>query len=210
MKRIIITSLLPLSLLAKGPLLTDPILHSIDGIPGIFDGNKVARTLWLVQEIKTIHNGSIKINEKGAPDPGKKGNRTVDITFKGKKYTIKELIELENKKHTLSAADKQAFEQVFQLVKTYFGMAHNMLMADARGSQQFVIKLIQEYCRKYNRPDCLLLKWDEGSEQKMYEEDVVNFSVFYVLTTDLMNFLAVMVQSCPKAKDDFVKSHKKA
>lgn len=193
----------------KSPLLTDPILKSIDGIPGIYDATKIERSLWLIKEIKGIHDGSMKVNDLGAPDPSKRG-KLVDISFKGKKYPIKELIALEGTKASMSPEDQEALEDLFQLIKTYFGMAHSMLMADARGTQQFIIKLIQEFCRKYNRPDCLLLKWDEGEEDKMYEEDVINFSVFYVLTTDLMNFLAVLVQSCPKAKADFIKSHKKA
>lgn len=182
----------------KQPPLTDPILKIIDGKAGVFDKTKVQNTLWLIKEIKNIHEGKIKLDDQGKPDP--RHGKTVDLMFKGEKQTIKSLIAQEAKLATFSPKDKQEFVDLFHTVKVYFGHVNDMMLADARGAQQFMIKLIQEYCRKNNRPDCLLLKWDDkGGETEMYEHDVTSFSVFYVFSTDLQNFLAALIVSCPKA-----------
>ncbi len=208
MKRSILITLLPLALCAKSPLLTDPILKRIDGIPGVYDKSKVEKSLWLMTEIKAIHEGTIKVNSKGEPDPGRKST-PVDITFKGKKCTIKDLITLENTISSMSPEDRKEFEALFQDVKVYLGLCHDVLLADARGAQKMILKLIKEYCGKYNRSNSLLRNWKEGREAEMYEIDVINFTTFYVLTTDLKNFLAVLIKSCPKAFADFRASRKK-
>ncbi len=182
----------------KQPPLTDPILKIIDGKAGVFDKTKVQSTLWLIKEIKNIHEGKIKLNENGDPDP--REGKSVDIMFKGEKQTIKSLIAYEAKQSSFTASEKEEFKELFLQVKKYFGHVNNIMLADARGAQQFMIKLLQEYCRKNNRPDCLLLKWDDkGNETETYDHDVTSFSVFYVFTTDLQNFLAALIVSCPKA-----------
>ncbi len=195
----------------KQPPLTDPILKVIDGKAGVFDKTKVQNTLWLIKEIKNIHEGKIRLNAQGEPDP--RSGKPTDLTFQGKKQTIKSLIALEAKLATFSPQEKHEFKDLFLQVKKYFGCVNDILLADARGAQQFMIKLIQEYCRKNNRPDCLLLKWDDnGSETESYEHDVTSFSVFYVFSTDLQNFLAALIVSCPKAyaqtKEAFVAQKK--
>jgi ribosome-binding ATPase YchF (GTP1/OBG family) len=182
----------------KQPPLTDPILKVIDGLPGVFDKTKAHKTFWLVQEIKNIHEGRIKLNKQGQPDPH--AGRSTDLIFAGKKHTIKSLIALEGKQATFSPKEKQEFNELFVQVKKYFAYINNIMIADARGAQQFMVKLIQEYCKKNNRPNSLLLQWNEESnENEMFERDVTNFSIFYVFSTDLQNFLAALIVSCPKA-----------
>ncbi len=182
----------------KEPPLTDPILKVIDGKAGVFDKTKVQNTLWLIKEIKNIHEGKIRLNDQRQSDP--RNGKPIDLMFQGKKQTIKSLIALEAKQSTFSSEEKHEFRELFLQVKKYFGAVNDILLADARGAQQFMIKLIQEFCRKNNRPDCLLLKWDDkGSEKESYEHDVTSFSVFYVFSTDLQNFLAALIVSCPKA-----------
>lgn len=101
---------------------------------------------------------------------------------------------------TFSPKEKQEFNELFVQVKKYFAYINNIMIADARGAQQFMVKLIQEYCKKNNRPNSLLLQWNEESnENEMFERDVTNFSIFYVFSTDLQNFLAALIVSCPKA-----------
>ncbi len=209
MKRFLLLALCPLSLYAKAPLLTDPILKNIDGIHGIFDKAKVEKSLWLITEIKAIHEGTIKINSKGEPDPGRKST-SQDIIFRGKKQTVKELIALENTIESMTPTEREEFEELFLKVKVYFGKCHDIMLADARGAQKMIIKLIEEFCRKYNRANSFLRNWKEGQEAEIYNHDVINFTSFYLLTTDLKNFLAVLIKSCPRAFADFRASRKKS
>ena len=66
-KKIILISYLLIlpCLLAKESPLSDPILADIDGVPGLMDKTKIENTLWLIKEIKQIHNGMYKVNAKG-------------------------------------------------------------------------------------------------------------------------------------------------
>ena len=208
MKRIILVTLFSLGLNAKGPLLTDPILKRVDGIRGVYDGHKVSKSLWLITEIKAIHNGIIKVDANGAPSIHKKSIPST-LIFRGEKHTVKELINLENKRDSLTSKEKEELEVLFQKVKIYFGLCHDVLLADARGAEYMIIHLIKDFCKKYNRPNSLLLHWEEGKEAAMYEEDVINFTSFYMLTFDLNDFLSVLISSCPKAKADYINLYKK-
>lgn len=190
--------------------LTDPILKVIDGKAGVFDKTKVQKTLWEIKEIKNMHEGKIKVNDQGEPDPH---GKPFEIMFKGEKQTLKSLMTHEAQQNTLSAEEKKELHDLFIVIKKYFGIVNAMMLVDARGAQQFMIKLIQEYCRKNNRHDSILLKWNErANENEMYEHDVTSFSVLYVFSSDLQNFLAALIISCPKAyaqaKESLI-SHKK-
>ncbi len=203
-KRFILTAMCTFSSIAlcaptgKKPPLTDPILKIIDGKAGVFDKTRVQNTLWLIKEIKNIHTGTIKLNSQGKPDP-KKGKPT-DLTFRGKKQTIKSLIALEKQVPSFSPQEKKEIQELFLLVKEYFSKVTDLLLVDARGTQQFMMKLINEFCRKNNRNNSLLKNWNEdGKEKESYAHNIVNFTVFYVFSTDLQNFLAALIVSCPKA-----------
>ncbi len=208
MKRIALLVLLPMITCTKAPLLNDPILKKVDGIRGVYDGAKVNKSLWLITEIKAIYSGTIRVNAAGNLSTSNK-SKPVDISFKGKKRTIKELISLEATVATMSESDREEFEALFQRVKAYFGMCHDILLADARGAESMIIQLIKDFCRKYNRPNSLLLTWEAGKEAEMYDNDITNFTTFYMLTFDLKDFLSVLIKSCPKALADYIKLYKK-
>lgn len=180
------------------PPLTDPILKSTDGVPGFIDAKKIQNLLWLLQEMKRVHHGFIKVNAEGRPDPSNAGKET-DILFKGEKQTLKSLIELEER-NQFSAQDKDTFSQLFQLAKDYAEKVNTVLLADAQGTHEFMIKLIKEFCLKRNRPHSELLKWKKGAEIEQYRKNVVSFKTFYIFSSDLMHFIVDLINSCPKAK----------
>ena len=189
--------------------LEDPILKIIDGKKGIFDAKKVENTLWLIREIKYLHDGEIKLSKEGANDP--RAGTPTKIIFKGKGQTLASLIVHQENAQKLTVEEQKELAQIFRQVKDYFGHVNEMMIADARGAQEFMIKIIKEYCRKYNRPQSLLLNWNKNvSEAEMYERDITSFKILNVFTTDLMNFLAVLIKSCPKAFESFkATTHKK-
>ncbi len=205
MKRIaffLMSIMLTTALLAEHHPLTDPILRDIDGLPGVFDKTKIQNTLWLIREIKNTHAGLIKIDSNGLPNP--RAGKSHQLLFKGEKQTIKTLIDLEKRKETMSLEDQEELNELFHAIKGYFGIVNEMMLADARGTQEFMVKLIREFCRKNNRQSSILLNWDKGtSETEMYEHDITSFSIYYVFSTDLMNFLAALIKSCPKAFASF-------
>lgn len=189
--------------------LEDPILRIIDGKKGIFDAKKVENTLWLIREIKHIHEGEIKLTKEGEIDP--RSGIPIKLIFKGKEHTLNSLVKLEEHAPTFSTEEQREFAQLFRQVKDYFGVVNELMIADARGAQEFMIKIIKEYCKKYHRPNSLLLNWDKNtSEAEMYERDITDFKILHIFTTDLMNFLSILIKSCPKAFASFKETaHKK-
>lgn len=146
----------------KHPL-NDPMLQKADGIPGLLDAQKLSKSIWLIQEIKHIHSGSIKVNELGVPDPSHKST-IKDLTFRGSKHTLKELAELELKASSFSEEEKEQFTELFKQAKEYFNKANNVILADSQGMWQMMIKLIKEFCGNRQRPHSLLLNWKKGKK----------------------------------------------
>jgi len=192
---IFLGALITLSLPLQAITLTDPILKIIDG--GFFDKTKAIKTMRMIRQIRTIHEGVITLNSEGRPDP--LNGTPQEIYFQGKKQTLSSLIEIEKNRSQLTYVEQLEFDALFQLVKDYFESVHNIMLDDARGAQQMMYNLIFDYCKKSNRTSSLLLKWDEnGHESETYKRDVTSFAIFQVFTNDLKNFLAALIKSCPK------------
>jgi hypothetical protein len=190
------------SIWAKETPLTDPLLRDIDGLPGLFDKVKVSKTIWFMRQIREIHSGKIKYNAQGKTDP--LHGTPVQLLFKGVPQTFETLIALEKKAPTLSLEDQKELHALFTLIKEYFGSLNKMLLVDARGTQDIMIKLIREFCRNENRPHSELLNWSKNSsEMESYERNITNFAIFKEFSTDLLNFLGALILSCPKAYADF-------
>lgn len=193
----------------KEPLLTNPILKGTDGI--LITKTHIENMLWLIKEIKNVHGGTLKINELGEPDPLRTGIHH-DIVFRGQKQSMNALVALEAKSTSFPPQEKAEFEALFQLVKDYAEKVNNVLLDDARGTHEFMIELIKEFCHKYHRPDSELLKWHKGSETDHYRRTVNSFKKLQLFSSDLMNFLACLIKSCPVAlqayKDSKLTTHK--
>ncbi len=189
--------------------LTDPLLKGLDGLPGLMDKAEVGRLFWAIQEIKALHKGSIRVSAQGVADSSR-SSTVFPLIFRNEQQTIKTLIELEKQMSHFSPQERAEFMKLFTMVKAYFGIVNDLLRENARGAEDIMIKLIQEFCRKRNRPNSLLLNWKKGSsESEVYNNTVKSFRVLHVLSTDLMNFLADLAMSCPKALKSYQDSIKK-
>lgn len=182
----------------KNIILKDKIIDTIDGVHSAMDRFKIENMLWLIQELRHMHSGAIKINAQGIPDPART-SVTKEFAFKGKQCSLSDLIEIENTKATLSDKEKQDLEKIFHDMKEYCEKVNHIILKDAEGTEQFMKRLIHEYCVKAERTDSLLLAWNKGSEIEMYQKTITSFQIFHTFSIDLMNFLAALIKSCPKA-----------
>lgn len=180
----------------KAPL-NDRILEFVDGVKGLMDATKVQNTLWLIKEIKNVHAGFYRVNKAGELDPN--GKIVKEFTYKGRKQNLKMLMELEAQSEKFQEQDKQEIKTLFHLVKNYFDLVNQLMAPEAQGTHQFMTNLTKEFCQKHDRPDSLLLTWNKGDEVELFRRSCTSFKVFYVFSTDLMNFLADLILSCPKA-----------
>ena len=102
--------------------------------------------------------------------------------------------------------NKTALLELLTQAKADFIVLSADFMESGRGSKPILVVLIQEYCKKRNKPDSLLLEWaktKEGQEATMFEYKITSFNAYYHFCTDLVNFLLDLVHSCPKAEQQF-------
>ncbi|MBA3752483.1 hypothetical protein H0X06_06910 [Candidatus Dependentiae bacterium] len=192
----------------RGAPLNDPILRSIDGLPFGIDKAKIEKMLWAIKELKNTQNGIIKVSALGEPDPSR-SSITLTITFNGKKQDIKSLMELEKQIPTSQSPEKIELEKNLQLIRNYIGKINLLLLADAQGTEDIMMKLINEFCRNRNRHDSFLLNWKHDTEMELYNSAAISFKMLHAYSEDLMKFLADLVMSCPKALKAYNDSIKK-
>lgn len=73
-------------------------------------------------------------------------------------------------------------------------------------TKKLVLKLIAEFCLKYQRPYSFLLIWagvDAGEEPVIFERHITGCRKFYEFITDLVDFLETLYYSCDKARAEF-------
>ena len=140
----------------------------------------------------------------GDPTPNGRIGRYI---FDKKRYNIQSLAHLEQKLSKENNSKKiKGLQAILIQAQNDFINASSEFMDHARGAKSILIVLIKEYCYKRQRPNSLLLEWaqtTEGQEAKMFKKQIINFRCYYSLCGDLLNFLADLVHSCPKAETAF-------
>lgn len=138
------------------------------------------------------------------------GKRKGLYEFSGHYYDIKSLAILEKELSALndqkSNSAKQALRELLVHAKADFLVKSKKFIEGGRGAKGILIVLIQEDCKKRNRPASLLLEWaktKEGLEASMFEKQITSFELYYYFCTDLVNFLLDLTHSCPKAEQHF-------
>ncbi len=145
------------------------------------------------------------------------GERQQDGTYRGlyefggKRYSVKQLAELEQQKN-LPPEQAEDLHNVFKIAREDIKKNFRPFMASARNTKHHMVKLVEESCRKRDKMDSFLLNWAEqkvGHEEEgfdLYISDAAKLSSFCV---DLLNFLGDLVRSCPNAQKLFVYRVKK-
>lgn len=178
-------------------ILESSLVKLVDGLSFGIDGRKIAMMFKVRKEVRKIQHGVT--NGQGAI------NGTYD--FGGQKYGVHELAHIE--KEAKNSNDTQSISQLMQVLhiaKKDFLNKVKPYMATARGAKKPMFMLIQESCKKRNRPDSILLRWGaarEEEEERQFEHDIVSFAIFDTFCTDLMNFMEDVIRSCPKALEQF-------
>jgi hypothetical protein len=188
--------------------LTHPMLKTIDGIRSLMDKDNIYKSILTGQMLRIFMDG-------GNPDniPLK------EIEYKGKKYTMRSLLihtyqgkecslrDLMHKEEQARTADeKRQLQEKLDELKSKYEVMLSLILKEARGTKKAMEKLIEESCRKRNRPDSLLINWGqvaEGKEQESMQRDVTSHKIFYIFCGDLINFLKDLVFSCPKARKQY-------
>jgi len=198
--------------------LDDPILGVIDGIKGFMDGNTIHKMLFLGQELNQFMYGVINLNDKGSNKEGNnnKENRIPQYAFKGKFYTLEQLVGVEEEIERLKDKDSKQYQEdkpeiaktLEELKKDFLGFT-SKVSKDAKGSAEQTYRLIDNFMSKYG--DCSLRYWRiDKDEVKSVHKRVTSIKLCFNMSHDLYYFLKAMIASCPKALEMYKNSQKQS
>jgi len=128
--------------------------------------------------------------------------------FQGKKISAHELAawERDGAEHLADRTVKEERDNCLEAMKTEFIKASDKLNSISRGAKPLMGPLIEESCMKRNRMDSVLLLWahtPEELEEEIFDEKVLTGQEFSRFCIDLLNFIADLLHSCPKARHQF-------
>lgn len=179
------------------------VLHSIDGMPNCIDADAVRNIVIVLQDMKKILYGE---TPKHVDNSGHviTTAKTGDFDFKGQKYTLMELVDIEKQiKATNNSQDLQDLNNTFNSAKQSFIKMTEPFIGDIStpAIKSFMTKLIEESCHERKRHDSYLMSWSRqnGTEVGSLNRDMKDIETFSIFCTDLCSFLGDLLHSCPKA-----------
>lgn len=183
--------------------LENQLLHKVDGVKGMMDETAIYKMSVLCKKTNIFQYGKIDKKTK---------DRNPQHEFQSNLYTLKELVEIEEKlkleKNINSQEYKQKVEELNILKEKLKDEMMSILkpfLIDARGSYALMVALIQESCQKRNRPDSEMLKWDPKNEEVSFKKRITSLKSLDTFCTDLVNLQKDIVYSCPKATSMYEK-----
>jgi len=199
-KSLIILSalLLPINLYSDNRLITftNPAIHSLDGVTFMLDGAAIHDILLVIRKVMSMQNGQ------------KVGSRMEGFyQFGQEKLSIAQLAEVEQKD-----PNNPNLAHALQLSKHDFIKTTEQFMKGIEPAKRLMLDLIKEFCEKRNRPDSVILAWTNakhGNEAEVFSDNIRSFASFELFLTDLTFFLKDLVNSCPKAREQYKEWYKK-
>ena len=171
-------------------------IHDLDGIPYMIDGFAIHDMLVVIRKANLIHYGK-KIN-----------NQLVgDYPYNNQKYSIHELSLLE--KQGINSAN---LEPILTQAKYDFVSITQAFIKDIKAAKKLILSLMNEFCERRNRPNSLILSWAKtngGNEAQIFNQVITDFQTYDIFLDDLTLFLKDLINSCPKARQQYQEWTKK-
>lgn len=189
---IAITCLLGLNTYSDAIVLQSSVLHLLDGLPYGIDGETLFELGRLIKKMRDMLLGQLI-------DDVKK-ERVGLYLFKGKKYGITALAELETQYKNDATATAE-LQKVLHEIKKDFIAATKPFINQIQQQKSLVMKLMVESCERRGVPNSSMLNWGEtqaGHEEESFEKLIPNLTAMNKFLNELGNFMGDIFQSCPK------------
>ena len=201
-----ITSMLiafPVTIIASADIiLTSKAIHFVDGKSYGINEKTVAMIIHLSSIVKKMLNGFLD----------EAGNRIGSYNLEHKPLWVKALISIEEELVNDSQEENsilyKELKEVLEKVKRDYIDVMRPFLDDARGAKHQMVMLITEWSEKAGRQATSLLEWastEENAEIEMFMKRIQTFSQFDAFCEDLLAFFKVLVNSCPKAREQYQK-----
>lgn len=162
-----------------------------------------AKTLGMAEKLATAY-------ELTLPEPLDKGNKKEGrygfVWYEGEYYTIKEMVEIEKS----SDAQPEKIQEALLLTRDHFDKLSQDYIQDIQVGKEFMVKLIAQWSILRKVPETLLLNWSNlnGTERESLSQTITSFRILDGLLSDLLLFLADLIQNCPKSHKAYRESLK--
>ena len=196
MKKVYILSTLLLASNCGAIVLESTALKKLDGIWPAFDGTTILNIVHLKSKFTDMNLGKLNKQTK---------ERVGLYTFKGKKYSVARLAEVEKELKNDGNAQKE-LATILETVKTEFIGLNEEFISQIQGFKDMVIALMRESCNKRNVAHSFMLSWADtpkGQETASFKQNMRSFTQLNKFLTDLDGFLKDIYDSCPKGRKQF-------
>jgi hypothetical protein len=98
------------------------------------------------------------------------------------------------------------------LAKNDFIETTKHFMKGIEPAKKLLLSLMDEFCERRNRLDSVILTWTHaknGNEAEVFDHAIKNFADFDLFLQDLTFFLKDLINSCPKAREQYKEWYQK-
>lgn len=124
------------------------------------------------------------------------------VFYKDRYYTVKEMVEIEKS----GTEDPSALHAALMHAGSHFEKLSEDYVEEIQVAKHFMVSLIHHWSKLRNRPDTILLTWanvNPNEEKSSMYKTVTSFEKLDKLFSDLLLFLADLVQNCPKSHKNY-------
>lgn len=176
--------------------LTNPAIHSLDGVTFALDGAAMHDILLVIKKIMAMQGGhKVGLKIEGL------------YPFEKSKFSISQLAEIEK-----MDPSNPHLSDALAISKQDFIETTKHFMKGIEPAKRLMMSLITEFCERRNRPDSVILDWanaKNGNEDEIFNHAIRSFKDFELFLSDLTFFLKDLVHSCPKAREQYKEWYKK-
>jgi hypothetical protein len=190
--------LINVNIQAATELLTfhNQVIHDLDGKIFMIDGYAIHDMLIVIRKATMMQFGQ------------KNGSEFIGhYTYKNQKYSIHQLSQLEE-----VTTNPDELTPLLVQAKHDFIEATQAFAKNIKTAKKLVLSLMTEFCERRNRPNSLILSWAKtngGNEEHVFNQVITSFKVYDVFLDDLTLFLKDLINSCPKARQQYQEWQKK-
>jgi hypothetical protein len=183
-------------------ILTSKAIQFVDGKSYGVNRNTIAMIIHLSHLVKNMLNGFLD----------ESGNRIGLYNLEHKPLWVKALILIEeqllNDPEAKNSILYKELKDILEKVKRDYIETMRPFLDDARGAKHQMVMLITEWAEKAGRDSTSLLEWantEENEEINSFMKRIQTFAQFDAFCEDLLAFFKVLVNSCPKAREQYQK-----
>jgi hypothetical protein len=175
---------------------TNPAIHSLDGVTFALDGAAIHDILIVIKKVMSMQGGQkVGLKVEGL------------YPFEKEKFSISQLAVIEK-----MDPSNPHLANALAISKRDFIETTKHFMKGIEPVKRLMMSLIKEFCERRNRPDSVILDWanaKSGNEDEIFNQAIKSFANFELFLSDLTFFLKDLVNSCPKAREQYKEWYKK-